>query len=172
MIDAWEFISTLTDEKQQALVNYTGDSYMEINNSLRQHVPTADAIKLLDIFNTAPVLQYELEVYRAIDAKYLPADGLQHVFLGFMSTTPDSSLDNAPVDENSAVLEIIVPAGIAAIPWNEMSEEEIILPHGMVAVVTSREPFVVENRKLILPAKTVTIIRMSTIDDIIKTDPV
>lgn len=128
------FYNSMTEREREALINYAGNDYEEINRSLRLGQPTDDAVTLMNLFKRAPKVNRQLEVFRAVtysDEYPEPPDG-DYVFRGIVSTTFDSEMSNAPLDEDSTVLLITVNPGVRAILWNEMGEMELMLPDGIV----------------------------------------
>lgn len=133
-----EFFNSMTKRELEALVNYSGDGYEEINRSLRQGRPTDDAVALMNLFKRAPKIDQELTVFRAVtyNDEYPEPPYGDYIFKGIVSTTFDEELSGTPLDEDSTVLIITVSPGVRAIPWNEMGERELMLPDGIVGEIT------------------------------------
>lgn len=138
-----QFIEELEPTEVQAIADYVED-YEELNKELRSGGVTSRARQLMDIFAKAPVLPRDMTLYRTVvyDRDYPePADG-EYTLKGFVSTVTNADLKGAPIEENSTVLVISVPAGVPVIPWGEMGSSEMLLPHGIKGeFVTSEEPF-------------------------------
>lgn len=137
------FIESLTDQEINILMEYTGDEYYNINQSLRIDQPSDQAKILINLFSRAPRLKKDLTLFRSVDYddEYPEPDDGNYRFKGFVSTTYDPELKGAPLSQESTILVIAVPIGTHVIPWNEMSEQEIILPHDTYGVIESVEPY-------------------------------
>jgi hypothetical protein len=91
----------------------------------------------MNLFSRVPPLQVEITTWRA--TSYPPPDGQGIVLNGVVFSSTDSGLMNSPVDNDSTILQIIIPIGTRVLLWNETDEQEVLINHGTVANVATMD---------------------------------
>jgi len=126
------YMRHLDTDIKDALANYTGEAYMDLNKRLRNgQTPTERQLRMIalidEAFENVPPIQSAITVYRGIDSAAFMPD-----LSSYVSTSTNEGIGYSNTNSYCCLLQILVPAGSRILPLvgisNYPEEEEVLLP--------------------------------------------
>lgn len=136
----FDYVNSLSSEIKSSLKNYTVHSFEYLNKRLRQTISLSDEqkelVKNIDkAFNTVPLLDKPITVYRGIAEDYIPS------LSSYVSTSYVKEKAIFFSAMKCCLLVITIPSGSKILPLEDISEsrseKEILLPREGNFVITN-----------------------------------